>query len=268
MYATRTPQDISSSTSLAQMEGYVTQAEQNGGGWVQLVIHGVGDQGGVPLSQMTAFLDWLQPRAATGTVVKTVYEAVTGGQAPGPDVFPPSTTIACNGSPCSGWYGGAVTVSLAATDLGGSGVAVTRYTTDGTDPSESSPAYSAPFTVSATTPVKFRSWDNDGNVETTKTQLIQLDTTPPAVSITTPTAGAVITGQNVTVAATASDVGSGTRQVAFFVDGTALGASTNAPYQVRWRARGSGNGQHVLTAVATDLAGNAATSAPVTVTVR
>jgi len=268
VYATRTPQDISSSTSLAQMEGYVTQAEQNGGGWVQLVIHGVGDRGGVPLSQMTTFLDWLQPRAASGTVVKTVYDAVTGGQEPGPDVFPPSTTIACNGAACSGWYGGAVTVSLAATDFGGSGVAVTRYTTDGTDPTESSAVYTVPFTVPATTPVKFRSWDNEGNMETTKTQVVQLDTTPPAVSITAPTSGAVITGQNVTVAASASDVGSGTRQVAFFADGTTLGTSTNAPYQVRWRARGSGNGQHVLTAVATDAAGNAATSAPVTVTVR
>ena len=162
----------------------------------------------------------------------------------------------------------AVTVSLAATDFGGSGVAVTRYTTDGTDPTESSAVYTVPFTVPATTPVKFRSWDNEGNMETTKTQVVQLDTTPPAVSITAPTSGAVITGQNVTVAASASDVGSGTRQVAFFADGTTLGTSTNAPYQVRWRARGSGNGQHVLTAVATDAAGNAATSAPVTVTVR
>ena len=47
-FATRTPEDISSSTSLAEMETYVTQAEQNGGGWVQVVFHGIGDQGGVP----------------------------------------------------------------------------------------------------------------------------------------------------------------------------------------------------------------------------
>lgn len=267
-YATRTPQDISSSTTLAQMQGYVTQAEQNGGGWVQLVIHGVGDRGGVPLTQLTAFLDWLQPRSANGTVVETVYEAMTGGAPPGQDTFPPSTTISCNAAACSGWYGGAVSVSLSATDFGGSGVAATRYTTDGTDPTESSPTYSAPFPVSASATVKFRSWDNAGNVEATRAQAIQIDTTGPAVSITAPTTGAVLTAPNVTISAAASDSGSGVRQVAFFVDNTALGTSSTAPYQIRWRARNSGSGQHVLTAVATDAAGNAATSAPVTVTVR
>jgi peptidoglycan/xylan/chitin deacetylase (PgdA/CDA1 family) len=267
-YATRTPEDISSSTSLAQMETYVTQAEQNGGGWVQLVFHGIGDRGGVPLNQFTAFLDWLQPRAANGTVTQTVYEAMTGGQPPGQDTFPPSTTIACNGSACSGWYGAAVTVSLSATDFGGSGLAVTRYTTDGTDPTESSNAYSASFQVFAATSVKFRSWDNAGNAEATKAQAIQIDTIGPAVTITAPTAGAVLTSPNVTITAAASDSGSGMRQVAFFVDNTALGTSSTAPYQIRWRARNSGSGQHVLTAVATDVAGNSTTSAPVTVTVR
>lgn len=267
-YATRTPEDISSSTTLAQMQGYVTQAEQNGGGWVQFVFHGIGDRGGVPLSQFTAFLDWLQPRAANGTVVETVYEAMTGGQPPGQDTFPPSTTISCNGSACSGWYGGAVNVSLSATDFGGSGVAVTRYTTDGTDPTESSPTYSAPFPVPASATVKFRSWDNAGNVEATKTQAIQIDTAAPAVTITAPAANAFLTAPNVTITATATDAPSGVRQVAFLVDNTTLGTSSTAPYQFRWRARNSGSGQHVLTAVATDAAGNTATSAPVTVTVR
>ena len=267
-YATRTPQDVSSTTTLAQMETYVTQAEQNGGGWVQLVFHGIGDRGGVPLAQFTAFLDWLQPRAANGTVVETVYDAMTGGQPPGQDTFPPSTTIACNGSACSGWYGGAVSVSLSATDFGGSGVAATRYTTDGTDPTESSPVYSAPFPVSASTTVRFRSWDNAGNVEATKAQTVQIDTTAPAVSITAPIAGAVITAPNVTITATAGDGASGVRQVTFYVDNTALGTTSTSPYQFRWRARNSGSGQHVLTAVATDAAGNSATSAPVPVTVR
>jgi len=266
-YATRTPDDITNQTSLATMQSYVTEAEQNGGGWVQFVFHDIGTSQGPSLSQFTAFLDWLAPRAGNGTVVRTVYEAMTGGQ-PGPDTFPPTTTIACNGSACSAWYGGAVTVSFAATDYGGSGVAVTRYTTDGTDPTESSPVYSVPFSVSTTTPVRFRSWDNDGNVEGTKAQSVQIDTAPPTVNITAPAAGAVLTSQNVTVVATANDAASGMRQVAFFVDGTALGTSVNAPYQIRWRAKASGRGQHVLTAVATDVAGNTTTSPPVTVTVR
>jgi peptidoglycan/xylan/chitin deacetylase (PgdA/CDA1 family) len=38
-YATRTPQLPKSSTSLATLKSYVTDAEQHGGGWVQLVFH-------------------------------------------------------------------------------------------------------------------------------------------------------------------------------------------------------------------------------------
>jgi hypothetical protein len=267
-YATRTPDDITSRTSLATMQSYVTQAEQNGGGWVQFVFHDIGTSQGISLSQFTGFLDWLQPRAATGTVVKTVNDVINGGSSgPGPDTFPPSTTIACNGSACSGWYGAPVTVTLAATDSGSSGVAATRYTTDGSEPNSSSTLYSGPFNVSTTTTVKYRSWDNQGNAETTKTQAIQIDTTAPAVSITSPAGGSTITSGNSTIAANATDSQSGIRQVVFYVDGTAIGTSTSAPYQVRWRARKSTNGPHLLTAVATDVAGNSTTSAPVTVTV-
>ena len=38
-YQTRTAPDVRINDSLAKVEGYVTQAEQNGGGWVQLVFH-------------------------------------------------------------------------------------------------------------------------------------------------------------------------------------------------------------------------------------
>jgi hypothetical protein len=88
-FGTRTPAAISSLTSLAAMESYVTQVEQHGGGWVQIVFHLICD-GCDPLSikasQLSAFLDWLEPRAATGTVVKTVADVAAtrppvGGQA-------------------------------------------------------------------------------------------------------------------------------------------------------------------------------------------
>jgi Bacterial Ig domain len=90
------------------------------------------------------------------------------------------------------------------------------------------------------------------------------------VSITEPVEGAIISAGNVNVVANATDAGSGIRQVEFYVDGAppVIGTDTSAPYRVRWRTRNSGNGQHVLTAVATDVAGNSATSAPVTVTLR
>ena len=63
----------------------MTQAEQNGGGWVQLVFHDLcstgcaGDDYSTTPALFKALLDWLQPRAANGTVVKTVAQVMSGG---------------------------------------------------------------------------------------------------------------------------------------------------------------------------------------------
>ena len=69
------------------MQTDVTQAENNGGGWVVLVMHSVCngcDTASISPSQLTSFLDWLQPRALNGTVVKTVGEVMGGGGPPVP----------------------------------------------------------------------------------------------------------------------------------------------------------------------------------------
>ncbi len=55
-------------------------------------------------------------------------------------------------------------------------MAATRYTTNGTDPTTSSPLYTASFSVAQTTTVKYRSWDNAGNAEATNTTLITITT--------------------------------------------------------------------------------------------
>jgi hypothetical protein len=54
-------------------------------------------------------------------------------------------------------------------------------------------------------------------------------------------------------------------RVTFLADGVQLGTDTTYPYQFSWSTRKVG--QHILTATAYDVAGNATTSAPVTVTV-
>jgi peptidoglycan/xylan/chitin deacetylase (PgdA/CDA1 family) len=81
---TNTAPDIRIDTTLETVEGYVTQAEQNGGGWVQIIFHDLctsgcdGDTYSTTPALLTSFLDWLQPRAANGTVVKTVGEVMSG----------------------------------------------------------------------------------------------------------------------------------------------------------------------------------------------
>jgi len=78
-YATRTPANVKSGTTLATIQGYVTDAEQHGGGWVQLVFHHVCDHCdaySVTLGDFTALLDWLAGRQTQGTVVLTTAEAM------------------------------------------------------------------------------------------------------------------------------------------------------------------------------------------------
>jgi peptidoglycan/xylan/chitin deacetylase (PgdA/CDA1 family) len=183
------------------------------------------------------------------------------------DTTPPTSSIACNGAACSSSvYAAPVSVSLSATDAG-SGVAAIRYTTDGSTPTASSSLYTAPFSVSTTTTVEYRAWDVAGNVEATKSQLIQVDTFAPTVSIASPSGGATVTG-NVKIIAAPADAQTGVASVKFYVDGVLVGTSTSAPWQFAWNTKKSTKGTHVLTVVATDRAGNSTTSAPVSVTVR
>jgi hypothetical protein len=92
------------------------------------------------------------------------------------------------------------------------------------------------------------------------------DTTHPSVTITAPANGSTVSG-TVTLSATASDnvavVG-----VRFRVDGADVGSEdTTAPYSAGWNSAAVTAGQHQITAVARDAAGNTTTSATVTVTV-
>jgi peptidoglycan/xylan/chitin deacetylase (PgdA/CDA1 family) len=263
-YAIRTPNSIKYDTSLATMQSYVTEAEAHGGGWIVLVFHHICDNAcathAITEADLTAFLDWLQPRAATGTVVKTMQQVI--------DTTPPTSSITCNGAACaSSSYTQPVSVALSATDDPlGSGVAAIRYTTDGSEPTEASPIYSGAFTVSQTTTVKFRAWDVAGNVETTMSKLIQIDTTAPSVTLTSPSDASTVTGL-VHVRATASDAESGVAVVRFYLDGNLLGTATSSPFKVAWNTRKTSKGPHILYAVAINGAGQTQTSSSVQVTV-
>ena len=90
---------------------------------------------------------------------------------------------------------------------------------------------------------------------------------PPSVSITSPAAGASVSG-TVPVTASATD-SSGIANVQFLLDGSDLGSAvTQAPYSVSWNTGNVATGSHTLTAVATDTSGLSTTSSPVTVTVQ
>jgi len=92
------------------------------------------------------------------------------------------------------------------------------------------------------------------------------DTSPPTVTLTSPTSGSTVSGP-IEVRATASD-DVGVAGVQFKLDDADLGGEdTTAPYAVSWDPSTASEGPHTLTAVARDDAGNMTTSEPVTVTV-
>ncbi len=92
------------------------------------------------------------------------------------------------------------------------------------------------------------------------------DTTSPSVSITSPAAGATVSGTVLVTASASDDVG--VASVQFTLDGAALGApDTSAPYRISWTTTGTSNGSHTLRALARDAAGNTRLSSARTVTV-
>src|SRR2546423_6517196 len=92
------------------------------------------------------------------------------------------------------------------------------------------------------------------------------DTQPPTVSITAPANNAALSG-TVTLTATASD-DVGVVGVQFRVDSANVGSPvTNLPYSYAVDTTTVSNGAHTITAVASDAAGNASTSAAINVNV-
>ena len=106
--------------------------------------------------------------------------------------------------------------------------------------------------------------DRAGNSTTsTVTAAVRIDRTAPTGSITGPNAGARVTGNSVTVSATAADTGSGvaTVQFQYALTGTGVWANLNAaaatsPYLTLWSTTIDPDATYDLRAVITDKAGN------------
>lgn len=91
--------------------------------------------------------------------------------------------------------------------------------------------------------------------------------TPPQVSVSLPSNNATVSGIQ-QISASASD-SQGISSVQFKLDGNNLGPLITAtPYSYAWDTTSVGNGNHTLTAIATDTTGLSTTSAAVTVNVQ
>ena len=81
------------------------------------------------------------------------------------------------------------------------------------------------------------------------------DTTLPTVALTSPAAGATVSGSSVALAATAAD-NVGVARVEFKVDGTLITSDPTSPYAATWNASSATAGSHTIMATAYDAAGN------------
>ncbi|HEX4687644.1 MAG TPA: PxKF domain-containing protein [Nocardioides sp.] len=166
------------------------------------------------------------------------------------DRHPPVTTASAPTAPPSGWFTGAVEVSLDATDAL-SGVGETTYSIDGAAPK----MYSGSFDVTGEGKhqVTFHSTDVAGNVEAAPTPLdVWIDTTAPATKVTNPISPA--TGWFVTsgipFAFDATDADSGVGATYFTIDGGAV-----ETYAADF-TRDLSDGTHTVTYWSVDNAGN------------
>lgn len=171
------------------------------------------------------------------------------------DTVPPVTTATLSGTlGNNGWYTSDVSVTLQATDNepGGSGVKNTEYSFDGSTWT----TYVSPFTITTegTTTLYFRSTDNAGNIEATKTQTIKIDKTPPVITITSPQPTSYYHAGLLTLDFSATDTVSAVATTTALLDGVPVDSGQTIDLKTL------GLGQHTLAVDATDNAGNNASS--------
>jgi hypothetical protein len=179
------------------------------------------------------------------------------------DKADPSTTHTLSAEPnAAGWNNSDVTVTLSATDTGGSGVKEIRYSTSG--------AQSIPETVydpqnppvintEGTTTISYFATDNAGNKESpTKTFTVKIDkSAPPAPLITGPANNSFDRDGNITISGTA-EANSTVEVFRATASGDASKGTTQADASGAWSKTLSGvpNGSHTYRAKAKDAAGN------------
>lgn len=194
-----------------------------------------------------------EPRASAqlGSLIVTITSPTSGSTVTG------TTTVSANVSIL-----GSLTVSQVQFKLDGANLGAADTTAPYSIPWNTTTASNGSHTLTAVARVGLvLSWTSDPVTVT-----VLSDTTPPAVSMTSPSSGATVSGP-ITVTASASD-NVGVAGVQFRLDGVALGGEdTTAPYSVGWDTTTAAEGSHTLTAVARDSAGLSTTSAAVSVTV-
>ena len=192
------------------------------------------------------------------TIVSNAIEFVIRGI----DSTPPTTIAIFDPVPIGEWHRGDVTVRLSAEDdPEGSGVARIVTSTSGAQSGEQTfdgPTGELTIIAEGATTVRFRAVDAAENHEFEQTALVQIDRTPPTVSIA-PVAGTFIINAPLTLTVNAADLLSGLRPGSPMTTITPPGGpATAVPSGATVTLPKVGT--TIATAVAVDVAGNQATA--------
>ncbi len=171
---------------------------------------------------------------------------------------------------------GSVTLTATATEVGDTISKVDFYVDGALVGSKTAAPYSVAWdstkATNASHSLTAKATDSHGNVGTSAAVSVTVknggtDTTAPTVKVTSPSAGATVSG-SVTLTATATDPDDAVAKVDFYAGTTLIGSATASPYTVKWDSTKVANGTYSLTAKGTDSNGNVGTSAAVSVTVK
>ncbi len=187
----------------------------------------------------------------------------------GTDTTPPTASIT---APAAGaTLNGVATVTATATD--DLGVAAVELHVDGAVVATDTAApYSFAWDTQAVPDgahtLTVRALDPSGNAGDSAPVSVTVannDTTPPTTGITSPAAGAVVSGTITVTTSSSDDVG--VASVELLLDGNVIATATSAPWSLTWDTRTAANKARTLQARARDAAGNTGLSAPIGVTV-
>lgn len=166
-------------------------------------------------------------------------------------VAPTSSSTSSPAQPdgISGWYRSKPSVSLSASDTGGSGIASISYSWDSATPA----AYTTPLTPpEGNHTLSYFATDNAGNKEATQQIGLQVDTVAPTLTLSVP--GTTTTRTKVRIAGKVTDASSGVLSLS--LDGNPLALETDGSFGL---SQNFPVGVSTLTFVATDVAGNQTT---------
>ncbi len=178
------------------------------------------------------------------------------------DTYPPTVSLTAPSAGTVVTAPGNLTLTANASDSDGTITKVAFYQNDQLLGEDTTSPFSFAWSNVAAGSYKLKAVATDNaNATGTSAVVSVVINAPPTVSITSPANNAAFTGSSITINASAGDSDGGVTKVEFFEGAAKLGEDTSSPYSLVWNNASEGN--HTLTAVATDAYGAATTSGAV-----